>query len=195
MRRLSFLLLTTTLIALVVAPVRGAEITEIALPPADLILEGTIAPGDYDKIIKRLEIINADCPNSCARSIYLASPGGSLIEAMKIGRLVRTLRWETVVPSPITNPYVNPNHIFEKEQLQDPKSNHLCASACFFIFVAGTSRSSDELDVDENVILGIHRPYLTDTELRALSSDQAIASASRVRDVVEGYLKAMGVPS
>jgi hypothetical protein len=90
---------------------------------------------------------------------------------------------------------VRPEKIFENYQLKDPNSNHLCASACFFIFIGGTYRSSDDVAIDDSVILGIHRPYLTDSELRAQSDGQAIASASRVRDVVEGYLEEMGVPS
>ena len=86
-------------------------------------------------------------------------------------------------------------NILKSRGLQDPKSDLMCASACFFIFVAGTWRGSDDLDVDRNVILGIHRPYFTDSELKTLSDDQAIASADRVRDVVDLYLKEMGVPS
>jgi hypothetical protein len=44
-------------------------------------------------------------------------PGGFVVEAMKIGRLVRALRWESIVPSPITNPYIKPETIFSKNQL------------------------------------------------------------------------------
>ena len=43
-------------------------------------------------------------------------------------------------------------------------------------------------------ILGIHRPYLSDKELKVLSGDQAITSANRVRTTVDNYLKEMGVP-
>lgn len=178
----------------------GAEISQIVSGPAlgNVILEGRIEAGDYDKLLKLTKLLNAGCGGpyeGCVRGLYLASPGGSLIEAMKIGRLVRTLRWDTTVPSPITNPYVPPEKYFKDIQLKDPQHNHMCASACFFIFVAGAERNSDDLDVAQNVILGIHRPYLTDSDLRATNADQAIASGNQVRDVVEGYLKGMGVPS
>jgi hypothetical protein len=192
--RASIFALLATWLAVLVAPASSAEIRQIPTVYADVILEGKIEAGDYDNFLRLLNLINEDC-GSCARRLYLESPGGSLIEAMKIGRLVRALHWETIIPSPITNPYVRPEKIYENYQIKDPKSNHICASACFFIFVGGTYRSSDDVDVDDNVILGIHRPYLTDKELMAQSGDQAIASASRVRDVVEGYLKEMGVPS
>jgi hypothetical protein len=43
--------------------------------------------------------------------------------------------------------------------------------------------------------IGLHRPYLSDSDLRKLSGDQAIASADRIRTAVESYLKEMGVPA
>jgi hypothetical protein len=100
---------------------------------------------------------------------------------------VRTLRWDTVIPSRITNPYITPEKIFSNNHLKNSNANYMCASACFFIFVAGIVRSTDELgitDNDDDGILGIHRPYLTDNELRTLSGDQAIASADKLRVVV-----------
>jgi hypothetical protein len=106
---------------------------------------------------------------------------------------VRALRWVTIVPSPITNPYIDPQKFLTNLQLKNPQSNYMCASACFFVFVAGTFREADSTDINENSFLGIHRPYLTDNELRVLSGDQAIASVNLVRGVVEKYMKEMGV--
>jgi hypothetical protein len=65
-----------------------------------IILEGTIVPGDYDKFRK---LINENCPSKswnllCPSVIYLASPGGNVTEAIKIGRLVRMLRLGIEVP-------------------------------------------------------------------------------------------------
>ena len=119
--------------------------------------------------------------------IYLASPGGNLLEAMKIGHLVRALSLETHVPSDIPS-------LHRKEYLSilsDPQADFMCASACFFIFVAGISRERDIYDP----ILGIHRPYLSDDELRKLGAREAMASGAEIRTVVEGYLKEMGVGS
>jgi hypothetical protein len=44
-------------------------------------------------------------------------------------------------------------------------------------------------------ILRVHRPYFSDTDLRTLSANQAMASATQVRTIVETYLKEMGVPA
>ena len=48
---------------------------------------------------------------------------------------------------------------------------------------------------DLEPVLGIHRPYLSDNDLRGLSSDNAIAAGTRTRAIVEDYLKEMGVPA
>jgi hypothetical protein len=57
-----------------------------------LYLEGEILPGDFEKL--KNVIVN----NDGARDIYLASPGGDLSEAMKIGRLIRSLKISTTAP-------------------------------------------------------------------------------------------------
>jgi hypothetical protein len=44
-------------------------------------------------------------------------------------------------------------------------------------------------------LIGIHRPYLSDSDLKTLSGDQAITSAHQVRTTVENYLKEMSVPA
>ena len=109
-------------------------------PLYSIILEGTIVPGDYDKLQK---LINENCPStswstSCPSDVYLASPGGSVAEAMKIGKLVRMLRLGTQVPEDA--PADLRQKIIRALKLQDPKANYLCASACFFIAVAGIDR-------------------------------------------------------
>ena len=169
----------------------SAEIRRSEHPLYGFILEGAIVPGDYDKLRK---LIEADCPakyynSACASSIYLASPGGSVVEAMKIGRLVRALRWETQIPEEA--PADLRQKIITALKLSDPKANYLCASACFFAFVGGIERSPAIF----NGILGIHRPFLSDADLKRVNDTQAIASATQVRTVVEAYLKEMGVAS
>lgn len=163
-----------------------------------VIIEGKIEAGDYDKlrsIYGERGQSEFSLSMSEVKVLSLASPGGDLAEAMKIGRLVRALKLTTGVPS--RNPFLShldmgfgvpPEH-----KLQNPRANYMCASACFFIFVAGIKRMTD--DGSDEPILGIHKPYLSDSDLRMLSGDQAIASANRVRTIVENYLKEMGVPA
>lgn len=184
------------------APLSAAEIS--AISPARVVLEGEIKTGDYDKLRNLIDPnspvkvgvggVGGDLYGDTYREIYLASPGGNVAEAMKIGRLLRALRWETIVPAAFTNPNIKPEKIFEDNQLKNPKSNYMCASACFFIFVAGLYRDEDVYLLAENrVILGIHRPYLTDSDLRSMTGSQAITSGNQIRFVVDNYLKEMGV--
>lgn len=163
-----------------------------------VIIEGKIEAGDYDKLRsiygeRGQSEFSLSMPE--VKVLSLASPGGDLAEAMKIGRLVRALKLTTAAPS--RNPFLS--HLdmgsvgYGGHTLKNPQANYMCASACFFIFVAGIERTDpDGLD---DAILGIHKPYLSDSDLRMLAGDQAIASANRLRTTVENYLKEMGVPA
>jgi hypothetical protein len=142
MRTLIFRLLAATWLAFLVAPVSGAEIRHIKPAEffdlggsADVILEGKVETGDYDKLLR---LVDEDCGDYkiCPMGIFLASPGGDLNEAMKIGRLVRKLRLETHVPSDLPSPYRQKSEAI----LKNAKATYMCASACFFIFVAGIDR-------------------------------------------------------
>src|SRR5262249_29956044 len=102
------------------APLSAAETR--AISSSRVVLEGEIQSGDYDKLRNLVDPnagtqvgvggIGGDWYGDKYDEIYLASPGGSLAEAMKIGRLVRALRWQTIVPSPFnTNPYIHPEKL------------------------------------------------------------------------------------
>jgi hypothetical protein len=149
----------------------------------EVVLEGTIEAGDYAKVEAFFE-------ESLVRSIYLASPGGNLIDAIKIGRLVRGLKLETIVPNDTRSDLRE--KLAARHKLNDVKANYMCASACFFVFAAGVKRA---VDFFGDPIFGIHGPYLSDSDLRAMSDNQAIASANQLREVVEKYLKEMSVPA
>jgi len=152
---------------------------------AGAVLEGKIEAGDFDKFKNFL--LNGDN----AVEIYLASPGGDLAEAMKIGLLARILKLSTVVPSKaLTNQ--NRDLAATRRNLKDPKANYMCTSACFFVFVAGIHRSSDDLGP---AILGIHRPSLSENALKKLNLDQTTAANERTRATIENYLKVMDVPA
>lgn len=153
-------------------------------PAAGAVLEGTIEAGDFDKFKDFI------LKGNNAVELYLASPGGNLAEAMKIGILVRLLKLSTVVPSKgLTNESVT--LAAARHHLKDPKANYTCASACFFIFVAGVHRSYDGLGP---AILGIHRPAVLENDLKRMDRDQAAAADKHIQTAVEKYLKAMDVP-
>ena len=153
-----------------------------------LIIEGKIGPGDYDKLRKFLgSKANFDKING---GVFLASPGGSVGEAMRIGRLIRALRLSTDAPSgpPLGNPKFGES-LIKANNLADPKSNYLCASACFFVYVSGIYRNLNWAGR-----LGVHRPFHLESNSRALSSDEALKSTWFVRETVKNYLKEMDVP-
>jgi hypothetical protein len=164
------------------ASLHAADISR-GLGLGEVVLEGTIEPGDFDKLQSLIE-------ENGVRTIYLASPGGNVEEAMKIGRLVRTSKLQTTVPINATSDIRQ--KLISRHKLKDPKSNYMCASACFFVFVAGVKRTTD-FDFDGDAILGIHRPYLPESSLKGMSGDQAIAAANQFSAVVKNYLNEMGV--
>jgi hypothetical protein len=150
-------------------------------PQTEILLEGQIEKGDYEKLLKIARDLYV-----YPGKIYLASPGGNLAEAMKIGRMIRRLRWATEVPETSLPPDLV-QRIAQMHGLKDPAHNNVCASACFFVFVAGIFRYGDRL--------GIHRPYMSNADLRRLSGDQAIGASQGARAEVAGYLEKMGLPA
>lgn len=168
-------------ISILIGIAQAAEIR--FLPTWDLVLlEGKIEKGDYDKVLKIAKAI-------LVRGIYLASPGGDVAEAMRIGRLIRRLRWETEIPQAQAlsdRPDLIKN-LARVHGLKDPIHNNLCASACFFIHIAGIYRFGDTLL--------IHRPYLSEAELRKVSGDQVLRISQVARAETDAYLKEMGLPA
>lgn len=159
----------------------GAEISHVLMD--EVVFEGQIEPGDCLKFRNFMS-------KQGAHRIYLASPGGNLREAMEIGRLVRALKLETIVPGKWTTDDINRKWA-EARNLKAYKHNYMCASACFFIFAAGISREFD----GDDPILGIHRPYLSEDDLRKLNYDQALRAGRETKTTVEAYLREMSVPS
>jgi hypothetical protein len=148
------------------------------------VLEGRIESGDFDKLKNFL----LDGPG--ATEIYLASPGGNLAEAIRIGRLLRLLKLSTVVPNKsLTNEARE--SAGKKHGLKNTKTDYTCASACFFIFIAGIHRRDDSSGL---VSLGIHRPSMSRADLRKLGREKADAIDDRVRRAVDRYLDEMRVP-
>jgi hypothetical protein len=179
----------TVLVAASIATAETVAGAEIRSSFGGAVLEGKIEAGDSDKLKNFIRHGDFFPP----LRLFLYSPGGNMAEAMKLGRLVRSLKVETVVPVELSIENRKRLAAPDKRNLKDPEPNFMCASACFFVFVGGTYRGTD--DFGFLPILGIHRPYLSDNELKGLGSAQAIAAARQARTTVETYLKEMGVPA
>jgi len=140
-------------------------------PLAGITIEGMIAPGDFAKLVPLL--LDAEGKSV----VWLASPGGNLSEALRMGALIRQLALEVRVPDDRSRPLV---------RLRDPENN-TCASACFFLYVAGVRRQGS--------VLGLHKPSLPADEYFSLGLDGSVAAHRRIQEATADYLNQMGVPS
>ena len=144
-----------------------------------VVLEGRIELGDFEKVAR---VSREASPTG----IYLASPGGNLAEAIRIGALVRRLAWETRSADGPKVPHALRVGVARSYGVRDVAHNGMCASACFFIFVGGIYR--------DGYALGIHQPFMSPAELERISAEEAERRTSSVRALVELYLARMGVP-
>jgi hypothetical protein len=140
-------------------------------PLPGITIEGSIAPGDYQKLV------DVALSSTGAHTVWLASRGGNLSEALRMGRLIRSLGFAVWVPFSKAEPLVT---------LKDP-ANNTCSSSCFLLYAAGVSRRGS--------VLGIHRPSLPADEYFSLGLDGAVAAHRVIDQAVNRYLEEMGVPS
>jgi hypothetical protein len=151
-----------------------------------LILEGIIKPGDYDLVYKFLR--GEANFKKIGGGVFIASPGGSVFEAMKIGNLIRELRLSTSAPS--IRSAGKPGFggtVIDATDLKDPR-DYQCVSACFFVYVAGIHRNLGSVGR-----LGLHQPQSPRKSFGAEDSNSA-ATKSRIRNWIKSYLVSMNVP-
>ncbi len=125
----------------------------------DVFVDGEIATGDAARLSQFLR----DRKISVAM-LVLNSPGGNLVEGLRIGQLVRNLGFDTMVGAREEQPA-------------------LCASACAYAFAGGVNRYFD----DKDNRLGLHQ--FAEGGAEALSTD----SAQRISGLLVSYLTEMGV--
>lgn len=181
-------LLIAVLLALTIAEVKSVYAAEITVPAhhmsgkrlvSAILIEGPIEKGDYDKFRKATQSSFYQYPIT---HVELASSGGNLLEAMKIGSLIRDMRFSTGAPLEIyegADKYIT-------VKLKNVK-NRICSSACFFIWAAGIERSGTELSV--------HRPYLPIESYLEIGAEDAISGGRKIRELSEKYLKEMDIPN
>lgn len=147
-----------------------------------ILIEGDITVGDFEKLRK----ITDDHP-VLPGMLELASPGGNVAEAINMGRLVRRLRMSTSAPLTSGVWAESAKLLAQRAGIKDVERNNTCASACFFIYVAGVDRMGDTI--------GIHQPYFDPEMLRKSEGSDVIERSRGVKLFVESYLSEMGVPS
>ena len=134
-------------------------------PVGPLVISGEIIPGDYDRLLSR--ITGDENRYLSLNKVILASDGGDVSEALKIGGLVKSLYTEVIVGT-LTG---------------------RCVSACFFIYAAANRR-----EVDGERLLGINRPYIADAEGASAPPPDAAIPESRALAQVRAFLRENNVP-
>lgn len=148
-----------------------------SLPEHDILIDGEIAPGDAQKFESVVRAIGRRVSN-----VVLRSPGGSVPDAISIGRLVRKLMIETEGP----RFYSEKGGASCGADHDHPNAACVCASACFLIYAGGLPR-------EVSYVL-LHRPFVNPSVNSRMSYDESIRVASEARKEVAEYLREMGIP-
>jgi hypothetical protein len=131
--------------------------------PSTIRMVGRISDGDAEKLNKW--ILSNPAEYIVTNNIELSSSGGSIVEAIKLARLVEQSGWTALV-SP----------------------GETCASACFFIF------SSAQVRISAGDIV-IHRPYFDKAPQHPTEHFAQIEAQGAVATAARDYLLAKGVSS
>ncbi|PTX57449.1 hypothetical protein C8N43_2119 [Litoreibacter ponti] len=123
-----------------------------------LTLTGSIEEGDAQRMAEHLERRG----EGLAR-VRLNSPGGSVRDALEIGRMVRDAELETLLGA-----------------------GDICLSACPYILASGTTRM-----VHDSAQVGVHQHYFGTNS--ALPAFLAVEDIQRGQGQVMGYLDEMGI--
>ena len=147
---------------------KSIEIFYGRLDPTDtgspaIVLRGEIRTGDYE-IVKRFARL--DTHKFHSSTVVLASSGGDLVEAIRIGNFFRRTYMSVFV-----NPAIG-----------------RCASACFLIYVAAVERGAMVPG------LGIHRPYFPLQQSENIPLDKMEQRHRTLSASVKRYLEEQQVP-
>jgi hypothetical protein len=150
------------------APSPGQPMPETALPDRLVLtpvsggraalLEGTIEVGDAERIVKQLSELTPP-----PEELYLNSPGGSVRDALELGRYLRREGFNTAL-----------------------RDGDICYSACPYLLAAGETRT-----VPDSASVGVHQHYFGKSTL--LPAFVAIEDIQRGQGEVMRYLNDMGI--
>lgn len=142
-------------------PPRLALSTETVEEAAVLRLVGEIAPGDAARVADLLREALAD--GAGPSTVYLHSPGGSVADALQLGRTLRDTGLSTAIAA-----------------------GEVCLSACPYLLAAGIERR-----VDETGQVGVHQHYFGQNSVQP--AFLAVEDIQRGQADVVRHLTEMGV--
>lgn len=121
-------------------------------------LTGQIAAGDADRLTEFLTTVDP-----APTQAFLNSPGGSVQDALTMGRTLRALGIATRMTA-----------------------SDICLSACPYLLAAGTTRT-----VDADALVGVHQHYFGENTV--LPAFMAVSDIQRGQGEVMEYLSDMGI--
>jgi hypothetical protein len=124
-----------------------------------LIVSGTITPGTAQAFAAEI-----DKRGSYVKTIVLQSPGGSVQDAIAMGRLIRVRKFSTEVAA-----------------------GRICVSSCPLVFAGGIERHAGK-----RAEIGVHQ-FVAATAPREMTPSEAMADTQRLTATVQSYLREMGV--
>ena len=134
------------------------QFTEAADDPTVLDVTGAIAEGDFVRFEDFLETTSLS-----PETIRLNSPGGSVIDALAIGRAIRDAGFDTTVGD-----------------------DGICLSACPYVLVGGSERQ-----IDDRAQVGVHQHYFGKSSI--LPASFAVEDIQAGQGEVMVYLDDMGI--
>jgi hypothetical protein len=130
-----------------------------AVPCVEGLLRGPIVGGDYENVVRLFRD-----SHPLLRKFSLISPGGSVEEAIRIGRLFRKYAITATAPFRLLNGSFEAFGPHAATLLCAEGSECVCASACALIWFGA---------VDRWGTVGLHRPHTDDPGFRAMTPSGA----------------------
>lgn len=172
MRNLISVAFFLSLLAQLFQPAIALEISVLPDQNNFLLLSGEVQKGDAEKLAKAGMLL----VNSLGATLFLDSPGGDVGESLHIASLVKALHLNTFVAG-----------------------GGICASSCFFIFLAGDGHfaigtKNGRMPKLSLGYIGLHRPYLKFDPTMRNGSIDAEARQHDVMKIIGTYLRDQNVP-
>lgn len=181
----------------------------------DILIYGDIETGDAQRFARIVQKINQD--GCLVGKVSLLSNGGDVLEAMKIGTIIRKNLISTEAPiyedgsfykekhkeldvdfhlfcRAICNSFLNAKPCMWENTNHNTNSLSFgnpeicgCNSVCFLIWASGVVRLGDGI--------GIHRPYFSPSYFQNLSAKEAKEKYNEMSKKVKDYLNSMNIPN
>lgn len=132
---------------------------------ADVYASGEIDEGTTERFLAYLKVNKIEFAD-----VHFNSPGGSLLEGIRLGRAIRALGFSTHIG------------VYTPTYVENASKDSVCASACAYAFAGGVSRFLDEY----SGMLGVHQFYSS-------NADVSGETVQRASGLIVAYLDEMGI--